>query len=33
MGKIWAGLAAVAVEGVVLAWLVGEHLVHWVASG
>lgn len=29
MHKIWLGLAVVAVELVVLLWLVGGHVLHW----
>ena len=33
MGKIWLGLVAVAVEGLVLAWLVGQRTWDWLSSG
>ena len=33
MRKIWLGLTAVALEGAVLAWLVGTQAWEWVTSG
>jgi hypothetical protein len=33
MRKIWLGLVAVAVEGLLLAWLVGERAWDWLSSG
>jgi hypothetical protein len=33
MHKIWLGLVVLAVEAVVLAWLVGGHLLQWFAHG
>lgn len=33
MLKIWSALVAVAAEGMVLAWLVGEHAWLWLGSG
>jgi hypothetical protein len=33
MVKIWAAVAAVAVELVALAWVAGSHAVEWMTSG
>ena len=33
MVKIWAAVAAVAVELVALAWVAGSHTVEWMTSG
>jgi hypothetical protein len=32
MGKIWLALAALAVEGSVLMWMVGSHGLDWAAA-
>jgi hypothetical protein len=33
MRKIWLGVLVLAVEGVVLVWLVGGHVLQWGGSG
>jgi hypothetical protein len=33
MHKIWLGLVVLAVEAVVLAWLVGGHALQWFGGG
>jgi hypothetical protein len=33
MHKIWLGVVVVAAEVVVLAWLIGGHVLQWFASG
>jgi hypothetical protein len=33
MQKIWLGLVILAVEAVVLVWLVGAHVLQWSSSG
>jgi hypothetical protein len=33
MHKIWLGVVVLAVEVVVLAWLVGSHVLQWASSG
>ena len=33
MQKIWLGLVILAVEAVVLVWLVGGHVLQWFSSG
>jgi len=33
MRKIWLGVVVLAVEAVVLVWLVGGHVLQWLCSG
>jgi hypothetical protein len=33
MHKIWLGVVVLAVEAVVLVWLVGAHVLQWFSSG
>jgi hypothetical protein len=33
MLKIWMAVAALAVEGLILAWRVGEHAWDWLSGG
>jgi hypothetical protein len=33
MREIWIGVAALAVEGLMLAWRVGEHVLDWFSRG
>jgi hypothetical protein len=33
MGKIWLGVVVLALEAVVLVWLVGGHVLQWGGSG
>jgi hypothetical protein len=33
MRKIWMGVAALVVEGLALAWQVGEHACDWLSRG